>query len=510
MRKRRSRPYRFAAVENDAIDQLSSILGVGLLTRLIRAKDGDDVTVESLAGDYEEGEKALTKAMRTLVEGAYVVKFKIQRATSEAVIEDDGTETVKRGGSWYTTFTVDSVPFTAEDVEEMLTDIYAEGNVKSYRVEPTRLDPRGRTSESPKRPTPPFGGVGATCGNAGPGGVSPGQSGPRPTPPRAGVGQGGAHIRKKTVPACAEDDGETGEAVSPRSGGDGRRPSDGSSVREVASGCAASGGAKAPKQSPTTSKPKHTRAELATAAKVRAYLPAELAGTSVPALTTAILAALADGTPEARTVEQLGERIGRRWYTHGWAEKVERGERIERPVGVAIDLVRAYGREDRYGCPNPRCEDGADVDTGEACTACPERMAQRKAARRSGGEVPGPRRDTEPRWECGGCGRRGMGQEPPGGLCRACRDPQDPAPAQEPVEEAWEPSEADLEAAWAALLEEAYAEHDARCRPEIEEREAREAKERQRREEAAERDRLRKEIARQYPELAASSGPPPF
>ncbi|MFW3477308.1 hypothetical protein [Streptomyces microflavus] len=97
MRKRVSRPRRFAAVDNDAIDGLPSILSIGLLTRLIRAKDGDDVTVETLSNDYDEGEKSLTKAMRALVEDAYVVKFKVQRATTEIVIED-GKEVVKRAG----------------------------------------------------------------------------------------------------------------------------------------------------------------------------------------------------------------------------------------------------------------------------------------------------------------------------------------------------------------------------------------------------------------------------
>ncbi|MFE9491367.1 hypothetical protein ACFYNF_33855, partial [Streptomyces sp. NPDC006641] len=164
MRKRVSRPRRFAAVDNGAIDGLPSILSIGLLTCLVRAKDGADVNVETLSNDYDEGEKSLSKAMRALVEDAYVVKFKIQRATTETVIED-GKEVVKRGGSWYTTFTVDSIPFTAADVAAMVEEIYAEGNVKSHRVEPTRLDPKKASSVPSGRPTPPPGGVGPTRGN---------------------------------------------------------------------------------------------------------------------------------------------------------------------------------------------------------------------------------------------------------------------------------------------------------------------------------------------------------
>ncbi|MDX3232859.1 hypothetical protein [Streptomyces sp. ME19-01-6] len=226
MRKRVSRPPRFAAVDNNAIDSLPSILSVGLLTTLIRAKDGEDVTVESLTEEYDEGEKALSKAMRTLVERANVVKFKIQRAASEMVIDGDGKKVVKRGGSWYTTFTVDSIPFTREDVADMLADITDAGNVKAVRVEPTHLDPRKQTTAPPKpaRPTHPKGGVGPTCENAASGegfeGQNPENSGPRPTPPsvapgRPTPGQGGALYRSKTSSlsdSAAEPDGEREEA----------------------------------------------------------------------------------------------------------------------------------------------------------------------------------------------------------------------------------------------------------------------------------------------------------
>lgn len=168
MRKRTSKPQRFAAVENDSIDNLSSLLAVGLLTRLIRAKDGEDVTVETLCEEYAEGETALSKAMRILVEGAYVVKFKVQRATSEPqldvegqpVLDDKGKPVIKRGGSWYTTFQVDAhgKPFTAEEVAEEFAAILAGGNVKAIRVEPERLDPRkvgGTELHRPPHDRPP-------------------------------------------------------------------------------------------------------------------------------------------------------------------------------------------------------------------------------------------------------------------------------------------------------------------------------------------------------------------
>lgn len=536
MRKRVSRPRRFAAVDNDAIDGLPAILGVGLLTCLIRAKDGDDVTVESLTEKYEEGEKSLSKAMRSLVEGAYVVKFKIQRATSEVVVED-GKEVVKRGGSWYTTFSVDSIPFAAKDVAAMLEEIYAEGNVKSHRVEPTRLDPNKKTAD-PARPTPPKGGVGATRENTGSEGAAEGQnpedSGARPTPPsgapgRPTPGQGGAHIRKKTSSARAREN--EGDAASPRSGTDGRRPSDGSSACEDKGGSAASSNDQpAPTNHDTqqkaadNGKARHTREQLAKVKAVRAYLPRELVGTGVPTLSDVILAALAEGAPEARTVEQLGARIQRRWHTHGWALKVLQGVRLKSHVGVAVDLVRPYQAGDRFGCPHPRCEDGIVLDTEEEdCTVCAERIAERKARRRQGDgqgagkDVPGPRTATVGSkpvwWDCLGCRDPFKSPMPADGLCEACRTAP---PAAENAAPTWEELSTEELAAleqaeWLALLEEAHAEHGQREQRSAEERARIQALEEQRRMEGEETDRLRAQIAAEHPELAMlSQGPPPF
>lgn len=402
MRKRVSRPRQFAAIDNKAIDSLPSILGIGLLTRLIRAKDGDDVTVETLASSYEEGEKSLTKAMRSLVDGAYVVKFKIQRATTETVIED-GKEVEKRGGSWFTTFTVDSIPFTCEDIAAMVKEIYAEGNVKSHRVEPTRLDPRNAPGEPARRPAPPGGGVGATRGNVGGQGAGDPGSGSRPTPPsgapgRPTPGQGGAHIRNKTFSPDTEVLEDESEALS------GRSPVDGAAFKAEVVGAEAEGDSVAssttsPSDLPhqTTSGPnaggksgskkaKHTRQQLELVAAVRAQFPAAFLAVlpDVPTLTQAILDALAGDVPAAdRTVAQLGARIGQRWNHHGWAVKFYAGE-ILKPVGAAVAMVRPLKGSDRYGCANPRCEAGFSVDTGAECTVCPERIAGRQAERRQG------------------------------------------------------------------------------------------------------------------------------
>lgn len=158
MRKRYTRRDRFAAVENSAIDTLPTLLSVGLLTRLIRAQDGDSVTVETLTREYGEGRRLIEQAMRALVQHGYVVKFKVQSRVS------DGE---RRGGAWWTTFSVDSVPFTREDVAVLLDEIVAEGNVRAVRVEPEHLDPRRDPAELPEpRPTRRIRRVGRGSGNS--------------------------------------------------------------------------------------------------------------------------------------------------------------------------------------------------------------------------------------------------------------------------------------------------------------------------------------------------------
>lgn len=192
MRKRPSRPQRFVALDNGSVDTLRSMTAKGLLATLIRAKDGDDVTVEALCRTHTEGREVLTKAMRALVQDAFVVKFKIQREKSEIVELEDGSTETKRGGSWYTTFTVDSIPFTLDDVTAMLDDIYEVGNIKAIRVEPTYLDPRKVLT----RPTAGKPSVGATCGADRKPQVGPTDG--EPTVGQPTVGRSAAHIRKKT------------------------------------------------------------------------------------------------------------------------------------------------------------------------------------------------------------------------------------------------------------------------------------------------------------------------
>ncbi|MFF9632894.1 hypothetical protein [Streptomyces fradiae] len=193
---------------------------------------------------------------------------------------------------------------------------------------------------------------------------------------------------------------------------DGRSPSPTGSrrAREEGGSAASSNSQPAPtshtpRQPPTksSSKAKHTRAQLDRVRAVRAHFPAHLLhgwtspdGTvsygplpDVPTLSQAILDALDGDVPAAdRTTVQLGARIEQRWRDHGWADKFYTGA-ITSPVGAAIDMVRPLKASDRYGCANPRCDAGRDVDTGEPCLVCPERIAARKAARRQAAAAPG-------------------------------------------------------------------------------------------------------------------------
>lgn len=232
--------------------------------------------------------------------------------------------------------------------------------------------------------------------------------------------------------------GSGGDALSARSAGDGRRPSDGSSACEAEGGSAASS-----KDTPSpdqqngkaqaktgSSKTRHTKQQLDVVRAVRALFPPDLLAAplpDVPFLSQAILDALAGDVPASdRTVEQLGKRIEQRWNHHGWAEKFYAGQ-IDRLVAAAAAMVQPLKATDRYGCANPRCEAGKDVDTGVDCLVCPERIAARKQARRTESSpaapnpVPAPRAVVEHSVfrECA-C-RNPIPKNSDDTLCRDCR-----------------------------------------------------------------------------------------
>lgn len=390
MRKRPSRPPRFVALDNGAVDTIKSMTAKGLLATLIRAKDGDDVTVEALCKTHTEGREVLTKAMRALVEDAFVVKFKIQRGTTETITLEDGSTEQRRGGSWWTTFTVDSIPFTAEDVTAMLEDIFdnGNGNVKAVRVEPTHLDRRQRASDPP-RPTTGNPSVGATCGNSHSetSDTEKGQAGPTDGFPTVGgptVGPSAAHIRKKTSFPHLQD--ERTDVPSARSAvGVRSTSSSGSSSAEDGSGfaAAAEAGSSSDQEDttagvPSPRQPELSREQLAAVRSVEALLPPVLRELlpyqQFPKRNRpAVLQAL-----ESRTVEQLRERVARRWLAYGYEPALHDGT-LTAPIGAALALIEPT----RY-CPDLSCEDGTMIDTGVECRACLERRAARRAARAAG------------------------------------------------------------------------------------------------------------------------------
>ncbi|WP_449060577.1 zinc finger domain-containing protein [Planomonospora algeriensis] len=101
-----------------------------------------------------------------------------------------------------------------------------------------------------------------------------------------------------------------------------------------------------------------SHAHISPAAAVFEQLPAELRRRISKGASGRVLAAI-QRELAGRSVEQLTERIGRRWAW--WQHK---GERVNDPVAAAVTLVRARL------CANARCEDGEDLDQGGACTAC--------------------------------------------------------------------------------------------------------------------------------------------
>ncbi|MFF1298174.1 MULTISPECIES: hypothetical protein [unclassified Streptomyces] len=125
----------------------------------------------------------------------------------------------------------------------------------------------------------------------------------------------------------------------------------------------------------------------------------------------AVLAAL-----ESRTVEQLAERVARRWEAYGYEPALHDGK-MTNPIGAALELIVAP----RY-CPDLSCEDGVMVDTGADCTTCLQRREQRRAARAAGELVPnghsGGGSGRAP--ECVICQRPFPGAVPDNGECAVC------------------------------------------------------------------------------------------
>lgn len=134
---------------------------------------------------------------------------------------------------------------------------------------------------------------------------------------------------------------------------------------------------------------------------------------------------------EQRTVDQVVERVERRWLLWSYENDAvaESGRGLDRPLGVLLALL---GASACWG-NNARCEDGIDIDTGTECPRCAE-VREDKAAERAAQEIPAvgggysvpfqAPRDAEPspyvHCRGSGCGVKMWPSED--GLCRECRE----------------------------------------------------------------------------------------
>ncbi|MEW2187793.1 hypothetical protein AB0900_31380 [Streptomyces cellulosae] len=198
----------------------------------------------------------------------------------------------------------------------------------------------------------------------------------------------------------------------------------GSSELEAASGSAAAGtdssssdeeDGTAPVPGQRKNGPELSKEEMAKVRAVEALLPPalvaklpyqQLPGRNRPVVLEAL---------ESRTVEQLRERVERRWLAYGYEPALHDGT-LTSPVGAAVELIVPP----RY-CPDLSCEDGWMIDTGEECRACLERQASRRAARAAGQPLTSSSKGRGRLPECVICQAPFPGAVPDDGECLTCR-----------------------------------------------------------------------------------------
>ncbi|MFJ6709299.1 MULTISPECIES: hypothetical protein [unclassified Streptomyces] len=467
MRKRSGRPPRFAAVPNETVDDALSfdLEGLGLLTVVLRHRDGYEITLVEIAEKYGYGRDGLAGAWGMLQVARYVIKVKIQWAGDN---------------QWSTEVVVYDTPATDDEVQELLASIAREPGVRTVKLEPPTKSARERAAKHMAK-------VEAKRKKANP------------------------ERRKLDYEVPGQSAGESGR-------GRGRRRDGGEDQGSGAAAPAAPAAAAQPRKGtapkkPTTKKREPGRRlsqqEAAAVKQVEAAFPQELQLPSYrpPVLRDAILEALS-----ARPPEVLVDRVKRRWWKHGYEEAVMPGGKgIGSAIGVAVALVRPS-----TDCPDPMCEDGVVLDTGVSCRTCEQRREDRKrpvpAQRGESGEDQGDGDPAPRRWKCRECrtlGKTGT-DAPEDGLCGPCRrEAQEAEAAAARLREDMAHADAQREELarerWVELVEDAYREHDDRERAAAEERERREAEAERKRLDAEERRRIQEQIARENPELLAYS-----
>ncbi|MGW9436784.1 helix-turn-helix domain-containing protein [Streptomyces sp. NPDC055607] len=206
-------------------------------------------------------------------------------------------------------------------------------------------------------------------------------------------------------------------ALAARSAGNGRRPSTGRSARGTSSGSAAADGAAAPKQRSARS----NREVLVTAEvhRVLEAFPDALREALVRKVRTdrpktviqAIEKQLAGGG--LAQAKLLGDRVARRWVTHGYTKHYAEGT-LTSPVGAVVAMLQPGP------CPEPRCEDGK-LDDGNPCRSCIEREKNRRAEQEREQKARAEQKEAEfRRRACPYCKEdRGTAGQPCGDCARA-------------------------------------------------------------------------------------------
>lgn len=112
MKKHSGRGPRYASVPNETVDDAGSLdlMALGLLTVLLRHRDGWDIRLADIAAKYGYGEDAMAAAMGLLQVARYVVKVR----------------TMGAGNRWSTTMVVYDSPATDDEIAAVIEEIRAE------------------------------------------------------------------------------------------------------------------------------------------------------------------------------------------------------------------------------------------------------------------------------------------------------------------------------------------------------------------------------------------------
>lgn len=429
---------------------------LGLLTVVLRHRDGYEITLPEIAAKYGYARDGLAGAWGLLQVARYIVKVKIQWAGDNQF----STEVV-----------VYDTPASDEELQDLLASIAQESNVRAVQLVP---------------------------------------------PTKTALERAAKHLAKVEAKRKAKPERRRVEFSVPTreaAGAEGRRGTRRGGEDQAGGGAGAAAPAKQPARKAPAAKKKEpgkrlSKEQAAAVRRVKEALPEQLLAmmptTYVPqVLRDAILEAL-----DSRTPEVLVDRVQRRWWAHGYeAAAAPGGKGIKSAVGVAVALVRPS-----TDCPEPLCEDGVTLDKRVPCRTCEQRREDRKTDRVNGvpaqrGEASGPAPD---RWTCVNCHTIGRGEGPEDGRCRTCRqEAEEAADVARRLKEKLDQEEGERARVaaerWDALLEDAYDEHAARERVAARKREEAEAARQRTQADEEETRRLREQMLREHPELAAYS-----